>query len=252
MDRIAAHALSVGVMVRAASRVFFVAGTDTGVGKTVVAAGLLRAFGRAGHSTVGLKPVAAGCDRAGGALVNGDALALQREASCPLEYAEVNPVALEPAIAPHLAAMQAGHPLSCAGLLAHCSPWVERVRSKTLDVLVIEGAGGWLVPLNERETLADFCEALGAGVILVVGMRLGCLNHALLTAADVERRGLQLVGWVANCLPPDMAELDANLATLEGRLSAPCLARIPSGDVDDLVESAALRLDFPRLLESGA
>ena len=239
-------------MVSAASRVFFVAGTDTGVGKTIVAAGLLRALGRAGYSTVGLKPVAAGCGRVGGALVNGDALMLQREASCRLEYAEVNPVALEPAIAPHLAAMQAKLSLTCADLLAHCTPWVERVRSKTLDVLVIEGAGGWLVPLNERETLADFCEALGAGVILVVGMRLGCLNHALLSAAEVERRGLRLVVWVANCLPPDMAELDANLATLEGRLSAPCLGRIPSGDVDELVESAASHLDLARLLESDA
>ena len=184
--------------------------------------------------------------------MNGDALALQREASRLLEYAEVNPVALEPPIAPHLAAMQAGRPLSCADLLAHCTPWLERVASRTLDVLVIEGAGGWLVPLNERETLADFCEALGAGVILVVGMRLGCLNHALLSVADIERRGLRLVGWVANCLPPDMAELDANLATLEGRLSAPCLGRIPSGGVDELVESAALHLDVSCLLESHA
>lgn len=239
-------------MVSAASRVFFVAGTDTGVGKTIVAAGLLRALGRVGHSTVGLKPVAAGCDRVDGALVNGDALALQHEANCALDYAEVNPVALEPAIAPHLAAMQAKLPLSCERLLAHCTPWVERVRSNDLDVLLIEGAGGWLVPLNERETLADFCEALGAGVILVVGMRLGCLNHALLSAADVERRGLRLVGWVANCLPPEMTELDANLATLEARLSAPCLGRIPSGNVDELVESAASELDVSGLLESSA
>ena len=239
-------------MVSAASRVFFVTGTDTGVGKTVVAAGLLRALGRAGHSTVGLKPVAAGCDRVRGVLVNDDALALQREASCKLDYAEVNPVALEPAIAPHLAAIQAKLPLECADLVAHCRPWVERSRGNALDFLVIEGAGGWLVPLNERETLADLCEALGAEVILVVGMRLGCLNHALLTAADVQRRGLRLVGWVANCLPPRMEELEANLATLEDRLSAPCLGRIPSGAADEVVESAASCLELASLVESQA
>ncbi len=239
-------------MVKAASRVFFVAGTDTGVGKTIVAAGLLRALGRAGRSTVGLKPVAAGCDRVGGELVNSDALALQREASRKLDYAEVNPVAFEPAIAPHLAARQADRPILCASLIRHCDTWMELVQKEDLDALVIEGAGGWLVPLNDRETLADFCEGLGAQVILVIGMRLGCLNHALLTVADVERRGLRLAGWVANCLPPPMAELDANIATLAGRLSAPCLGRIPAGDSGDMVESAASHLDIGPLLEPAA
>ncbi len=239
-------------MVRATSRVFFVAGTDTGIGKTVVAVGLLRALGRAGRSTVGLKPVAAGCDRVGGELVNSDALALQRESSRKLDYAEVNPVAFEPAIAPHLAAIQANRPLSCERLIRHCDTWMDLVRKEDLDVLVIEGAGGWLVPLNDRETLADFCEALGAEVILVVGMRLGCLNHAMLTVADVERRGLRLAGWVANCLPPPMAELDANIATLTDRLSAPCLGRVPTGDSGDIVESAATHLDIGPLLEPAA
>ena len=239
-------------MVKAASRVFFVAGTDTDVGKTVVAAGLLRALGRAGRSTVGLKPVAAGCDRVGGELVNSDALALQRESSHELSYAEVNPLAFEPAIAPHLAALQADRPITCARLVRHCDTWMDLIKKEDLDALVIEGAGGWLVPLNDRETLADFCESLGAEVILVVGMRLGCLNHAMLTVADVERRGLRLAGWVANCLPPPMAELDANIATLAGRLAAPCLGRIPTADSGDIVESAASHLDIRLLFESAA
>ena len=236
----------------AASRVFFIAGTGTGVGKTVVAAALLRILGRAGRSTIGLKPVAAGCDRVDGELVNSDALALQREASRELDYADVNPFAFEPAIAPHLAAIQANRPLSCAQLIRHCDPWMDLITKEGLDVLVIEGAGGWLVPLNDRETLADFCEVLGAEVILVVGMRLGCLNHAMLTVADVERRGLRLAGWVANCLPPPMPQLDANIATLAARFAAPCLGRVPPGDPADIVESAAGHLDVTSLLEPAA
>jgi dethiobiotin synthetase len=239
-------------MVAAASRVFFIAGTDTDVGKTVVAAGLLRALGRAGRTTVGLKPVAAGCERVGGELVNSDAVALQRESSRRLDYAEVNPVALEPGIAPHLAAAQVNLSLRCEQLVRHCDPWMDLIRKQELDVLVIEGAGGWLLPLNDRETLADFCEALAAEVILVVGMRLGCLNHALLTVAEVEARGLRLAGWVANCLPPRMAELDANIATLARRISAPCLARVPSGEVGERVEIASVHLDVEKLLEPPA
>ncbi len=228
-------------------RFLFVAGTDTGVGKTVTAAGLLRALGRAGHPAVGLKPVAAGCRRDGDQLVNADALALQREAACELAYHEVNPVALEPAIAPHLAAAQVGRDLSARELIRHCEAWRER---DDLDVVVIEGAGGWLVPLNVAETLADVCEGLSADVILVVGMRLGCLNHALLTAADVERRGLRLAAWVANCLPPQMSELDANIKSLVDRLPAPCLGRIPPAAPDDVVETTAVHLDLAPLLET--
>lgn len=227
-------------------RLLFVAGTDTDVGKTVVAAGLLRALRRAGHRAVGLKPVAAGCERKAGRLVNGDALALQREAGCEISYPEVNPIALEAAIAPHLAARQAGRDLSARDLVAHC----ERFRKREdLDVVLVEGAGGWLVPLNETETLADVCAGLAADVILVVGMRLGCLSHALLTATDVERRGLRLAGWVANCLPPPMTRLDENIATLAGRLAAPCLGRVPPSDSGDVVDTAARHLEVAPLLE---
>lgn len=230
-------------------RLLFVAGTDTDVGKTVVAAGVLRVLARAGHRTVGLKPVAAGCDRVEGRLVNRDALALQQEATESLSDAEVNPVALEPAIAPHLAAEQVGRALSAAELVRHCKAWDDQ---DELDFVVVEGAGGWLVPLNATETLADVCAGLDADVVLVVGMRLGCLNHALLTAADIEARGLRLAGWVANCLPPPMEELEANLASLASRLSAPCLGRIPPCDPGDVVGTVAEHLDLAPLLEGSS
>jgi dethiobiotin synthetase len=226
------------------ARVFFVAGTDTDVGKTAIAAGLLRAAKSRGLRTVGLKPLASGCTWQAGVLVSDDARALRREATQVLDDRAVNPVALEPAIAPHLAAARAGRSLSAAALTAHCASWRDR---GDVDWVVVEGAGGWLVPLNEKETLADVCEALRADVILVVGMRLGCLSHALLTAADVARRGLAIAGWVANCLPPEMDELDANVASLEARLPAPCLARIPASPTDSLVETVARKLDLDRL-----
>jgi len=231
------------------ARLLFVAGTDTDVGKTAVAAGLLRAAARRGLRTVGLKPVAAGCTREDGVLVNADARWLQREATLALDDRAVNPVALEPAIAPHLAAARARRSLCAAELADHCAAWRER---DDVDWVVVEGAGGWLVPLNEKETLADVCQALDAEVLLVVGMRLGCLNHALLTAADVARRGLVLVGWVANCLPPVMAELDANVDALVERLPAPCLGRVPASDGGDaLVDAVAACLELDRLLEPG-
>jgi dethiobiotin synthetase len=230
------------------ARLFFVAGTDTDIGKTAIAAGLLRAAKARGLRTVALKPVAAGCEWDEGTLSNGDARTLRAEATHRLDHREVNPVALEPAIAPHVAAARAGVRLSAAELVAHCEPWRER---DDVDWVVVEGAGGWLVPLNEKETLADVCEALGAEVILVVGMRLGCLNHALLTSAEVARRGLRLAGWVANCLPPEMDELEANITSLEERLPARCLGRVPACGPDALIASVAEALDLSVLLEDG-
>jgi len=204
-----------------AERVWFVTGTDTGVGKTLVATAILELAAQAGLRTVGVKPVAAGCEWLAGGLVNPDALMLQAAATIELEYAQVNPVALEPAIAPHIAAALEGRPLSAEDLLRHCAALPPS------DLLVAEGAGGWLVPLNETDTLADVATGLQSRIILVVGMRLGCLNHALLTAAAVRARGLELAGWVGNCIEKDMPELERNLATLGQRLDAPCLGSIP-------------------------
>lgn len=202
---------------------FFVTGTDTGVGKTLVGAALLlnaRAFGL---TAVGVKPVSAGCTLADGQLVNDDALLLRNHSSVRLDYAAINPVALEPALAPHVAARRVGIDLRAAPLVAA----VSGVAKQGHDVLLVEGAGGWLVPLNDAETMADVAVGLGYPVILVVAMRLGCLNHALLTARAIEAAGLELAGWVANSPAPAMEAFDENLQTLEQRLPALRLGSVP-------------------------
>lgn len=202
---------------------YFITGTDTDVGKTTVAAGLLRAARLAGLSTAAVKPVAAGCELSVDGLRNSDALALLAECSIPLRYAEVNPLALAPAIAPHLAAAEAGVSLEVAEL----STAVQAVLVKQADFTLVEGAGGWRVPLNDSATLADLAIALQLPVIVVVAVRLGCINHALLTVEAIERDGLRVAGWVANLLEPQMPRLAENIATLEARLQAPCLGRVP-------------------------
>ena len=204
-------------------RQFFVAGTDTGVGKTYVAALLLRAFAAQGKTTLGLKPVAAGCTPTTGGLRNDDALALIAASTVKLPYAQVNPVALVAPVAPHIAAAQENRRLRVAQLAG-------LVRGATLqgraDITLVEGAGGWRVPLNEGETLADLARELQLPVILVVGLRLGCLNHALLSARAIRADGCELLGWIGNRIDPDMLEPDGNLDTLRARLPAPCLGVI--------------------------
>ena len=202
---------------------FFVTGTDTDVGKTTIAAGLLRAARLAGLSTAAVKPLASGCEAGADGLRNSDALALLAECSLPLSYAEVNPFAFAPAIAPHLAAREAGVQLKVEVLAAA----VQAVLAQQADFTLVEGAGGWRVPLDGQATLADLPVALDLPVILVVGVRLGCINHALLTAEAIARDGLRLVGWVANVLDPQTSRLDDNLRTLTERLVAPCLGRVP-------------------------
>ena len=207
-------------------KLFFVTGTDTEVGKTVVAAALLGLARKRGLRCAGVKPVAAGCHWQDGRLVNGDALALMAASGASLDYPTVNPVALEPAIAPHIAAVQAGRALRAETLAAHC----RAVAQGDFDFVLVEGAGGWFVPLNDEQTLADLCVGLDAAVILVVGMKLGCLNHALLSAAAIARSGLQLAGWVGNSVAGEMPYLEENIATLRARLEAPCLGVVPHLD----------------------
>jgi len=224
-----------------------VTGTDTGVGKTLVAAGLLVAASGRGMRSVGIKPVAAGCasvtTAAGTVLVSEDALALQTAASIAVDYAMVNPVALEQPIAPHIAAARSGVRIRAAELAQHC-------RRVTMDnaaqFLIVEGAGGWFVPLNESETMVDFCVELGLPVIIVVGMRLGCLNHALLTVQAVRAAGLSVAGWVANCAEPEMAAFEDNLQSLRNFLSAPLLGVVPFFSTTVTADRAAecLRLDL--------
>ncbi len=202
---------------------YFITGTDTGIGKTVVTLGLMRWLQDRGQHVAAMKPVASGCERTPQGLRNDDALQLQQQASMPLDYAEVNPYAFEPPIAPHIAARQAGVRID----LDTIHRGVRHLAGRS-DVVCVEGVGGWLVPLNTRETVADLAASLGLGVVLVVGMRLGCLNHALLTAQAIEAGGASLTGWVANCLPPLPEYLDENINSLKSMISAPLLGVVPA------------------------
>ena len=205
------------------SQAYFIAGTDTDVGKTTIAAGLLRAAHNLGRSTLAAKPVASGCTVSAKGLRNSDALALIDESSIKLPYEQVNPFAFEPAIAPHVAAREAGVALSVPTL----RDAMQQVLAHGADFTLIEGAGGWRVPLSDHANLSDLAVALKLPVILVVGVRLGCINHALLSAEAIARDGLQLAGWVANIVDPRTSRLEENLASLAERLPAPCLGRVP-------------------------
>ena len=205
------------------SPAYFITGTDTDVGKTTVAAGLLQAARAAGLSTAAGKPVASGCEATPEGLRNADALALMAQCTVALSYEEINPVAFEPAIAPHIAAREAGVALTVQALLKP----MQRILNQQADFTLIEGAGGWRVPLSGQDSLSDVARGLGLPVILVVGVRLGCISHALLTAEAIAQDGLQLAGWVANIIDTKTSRLEENLATLAERLPAPCLGRVP-------------------------
>ncbi|MDH0645799.1 dethiobiotin synthase [Pseudomonas sp. GD03858] len=205
------------------SQAYFIAGTDTDVGKTTIAAGLLHAARQLGLSTLAAKPVASGCSVTPKGLRNSDALALIDESSIKLPYEAINPFAFEPAIAPHVAAREAGVALSVPTL----RDAMQQVLEQRADFTLIEGAGGWRVPLSDHANLSDLAIALKLPVILVVGVRLGCINHALLSAEAIARDGLQLAGWVANIVDPRTSRLEENLSSLAERLPAPCLGRVP-------------------------
>lgn len=229
---------------REQGKTYFVAGTDTDVGKTLVAAGLLVAAVKKGVQTVAIKPVAAGCEITSEGLRNEDALKLLAQINVELDYQDVNPVALEPAIAPHIAAEQIDIPLSLSALVEHC----QKVLSGFDGFALIEGAGGWRLPLNASEYLSELPRRLGTPVILVVGMKLGCLNHAMLTLEAIERDGLPLAGWVANRIDPDMKCFDENLATLKNSIKAPLLGVIPPIQGESRERQAAAFLKVELLL----
>lgn len=197
---------------------FFVTGTDTGVGKTLIACGLLRAFAAAGKTTVGMKPVAAGAEAGRWDDVERLCASATQQARRPL----VNPYAFEPPIAPHIAAELDAVEIQVAAIAA-----AHEELSHVADIVIAEGVGGFMVPLNRRQTSADLAGALRLPVILVVGMRLGCLNHALLTRSAIRAAGLACAGWVANGMVPDMPHLQRNIASLEERLDCPRLGTVP-------------------------
>jgi len=219
----------------------FVTGTDTEVGKTLVTASLLHALRARGETAVGLKPVASGAEETPDGLRNEDGEALLAASSPGFGYAQINPLVLEPAIAPHIAAADLGQPLTVERLLSGITPLPEA------DHHLVEGVGGWRVPLNERETMEDLALALGYPVILVVALRLGCLNHALLTADRIRQMGLPLAGWVATEPDPGQSRLDDNFQTLQTWLDAPCLGRLTHAARPD-PSAMAPRLDLSPML----
>lgn len=229
-------------------RGYFVAGTDTEIGKTLVASSLLHTLTQSGLRTAAMKPVAAGAELRQGLWRNDDADALAAQASVTLPAALATPYLLRQPVAPHIAAAQEGRTIMLSHILACYSQIAQRA-----DVVVVEGVGGFRVPLGQQVDTADLASQLGLPVILVVGLRLGCISHALLTAEAIAARGLQLAGWVANTVDANMLEMDANVDALASRIAAPFLGRIPRLAADARLNEAraslaAAYLDFTKLL----
>jgi len=201
----------------------FVTGTDTDIGKTYITSGLLRGFNHLGYQTIGLKPIATGYAANTTLPCNDDALQLQAAASVALPYSCVNPFILPDPTSPNIATEIVQKPL-------HARMLYHRLRvttQKASDAVVIEGVGGWSVPINENECMADFVRLLAPKIILVVGMKLGCLNHAILTVRSIQQSGLDVIGWIGNCITPSMPYLDMNIKTLNQWLAIPCLGVVP-------------------------
>jgi dethiobiotin synthetase len=216
-------------------RGYFVTGTDTGVGKTVIACGLATALGSAGRAVAAMKPVASGCRETAAGLRNEDAEQLRAAAGVQCSYQEVNPYAFAEPVAPHLAARAVGRSIELTAIRSCFENLAQRA-----DAMVVEGAGGWLVPLNGRDTVADLAASLALPVLLVVGMRLGCINHACLSAQAIRASGASLAGWVANCVDPDMARVEDNVAAISARLGAPPWCVVPWSERVDTAAVAAL------------
>ena len=216
---------------------YFVTGTDTGVGKTRSAVALVHALKSTGLRVAVMKPVAAGSEPG---QLNEDVRALVAASNVDADLADVNPYAFAEPIAPHIAATLAGTRIDLGVIQAACG----RLAAQS-DVVVVEGAGGWRVPLNETEDMADLAQRLGLPVLLVVGMRLGCLSHALLTAESIRNRGLPWAGWIGNHIDPDMAQQAANLRALQARLPPPCVGVQPYSVEEVFTEGAPQWLTLP-------
>lgn len=205
-----------------AAKGFFVVGTDTGIGKTRVAAALLHAYAGLGYRVVGMKPVAAGAELIDGHWVNEDVALLTTAGNTPAAPEAINPYLFREAIAPHIAAEHKGARIELPRIRA-----AHAELAGAADLVLVEGVGGFLVPLSERTDTGDLAVALNLPLILVVGMRLGCINHALLSVEAIAARGLPLAGWVANRIDPEMRAYEENLAALARRIPAPMLAETP-------------------------
>ena len=226
------------------ARGIFVTGTDTGVGKTVVACALVRGLVSLGLRVAVMKPVAAGAERTAKGLRNADALALAAASNVPLIYEEMNPYCFEPPVSPHIAANDAGIRVD--------TDMIRRgfvAIGRSADWVVVEGAGGWLAPISERQTMADLAWTLGTPALMVVALKLGCLNHAQLTQLAIEARGVKLAGWIANHADPSMARVQENLAALERLLGEPPLEHVAFSPRE--TSSLALARAAARLVGSG-
>lgn len=221
---------------------FFVIGTDTGVGKTLISCALLHRFAARGQRVIGMKPVAAGRDADG---QNDDVVALQLAGNVEADVALRNPFCFASAIAPHLAARQESVTIGLQRIIDSFA-----ALRQLADVVIVEGAGGFIVPLNDTEDSADLAVRLGLPIILVVGMRLGCLNHTLLTVQAIAARGLTLAGWVANCTEAEMAMREDNISALRQRIAAPLLGIVPYQTQPD-ARSVAAQLKLPCLSDAG-
>jgi dethiobiotin synthetase len=201
---------------------WFIAGTDTEVGKTVASSALLQAANAAGFRSVGYKPVASGCEMTADGLRNEDALALQKYSVLQLPYDSINPLAFAEPTSPHIVSAEEGRPITFEQLSAGLAALTAQS-----DWVLTEGAGGWFTPLSEQTTFADWARAEQLPVILVVGVKLGCINHAVLTAQAIQASGLRLAGWIANDIQPPGKRHNEYLAALKQRLPAPMLGEIP-------------------------
>jgi len=226
---------------------WFITGTDTGIGKTWVSAGLMHGLRERGLAVAGMKPVASGCESTPGGLRNEDALMLRAQCSADVPYERINPYAFSPPIAPHIAAGEASVAIDFARIAEQYALLAE-----SADRVVVEGVGGWLVPLDlgRGSAVADLAEYLGLPAIVVVGIRLGCINHALLTVESIRSRGVPLSGWVANLVEPATDRVEENIATLERLIDAPMLGVVPHLEGPDAPRVAGA-LDLERL-EVGA
>ena len=205
---------------------YFITGTDTNVGKTWATIALMHYFKSQGKSVVGMKPVASGCLMQDGQLKNEDALLIQENASLPIDYDLINPYAYELPVSPHIAGVN--NPVKLDLLVAKFE------LLKTLaDIVVVEGAGGWYSPLNEREDNSDLAKALALPVIMVVAIRLGCINHARLTYQAIMQSGVTCAGWIAVCTDPELLSRDENILTLKNALDVPLLGVLPYREVAD-------------------
>lgn len=215
------------------SKRWFITGTDTEVGKTIASTALLQAAKAAGFCSVGYKPVASGCEVTEEGVRNSDALALQRNSVLTLPYETINPLAFVEPTSPHIASAEQGRPITFSQLSAGLA-----ALSSQSDWVLTEGAGGWFTPLSDTTTFADWVELEQLPVVLVVGVKLGCINHAMLTAQAVQTSGLRLAGWIANDIQPPGKHHQEYMATLTQRLPAPLLGEIPylsdSADFDHL------------------